>query len=445
MKAPALLSINPELQRGLWLELTQSRLLAAPLVLFLVIGGVAAIGAHEFAARLARFAIWVLLTAWGGRLAAESFSDEVAAHTWDGQRLSAEPPWRLTLGKLFGGTAFVWYAAAICGVCLILLRAPGWGTTLAEGALGGVTAQAAALFTVLLLHRFDGDQGRGHVALAQIVGIVAAWKSGLLALPIEIPATFSASIRWYGVDFPGGAFLTAIQILSVLWLIFGSIRIVRRELGFVDGPLGWSLYMVYALILTAGLMPPSLASPRISAGWFHFNLPLGLLGLDSLTGVAAMTLTYLALFFTPISRVSLRKLANAFAAGDWRAAWRDLPPWVPSIVALAAVAVTLSLRLAAWEPTRGGALIPLAAVGFVARDIALVIWLRLTYRHRSAMAIFIMVFMLYAALPFVLGALSFGVTGPLFYPGLEPGPTGLIAPWVEAAVAGLAVRRLLRV
>jgi hypothetical protein len=345
-------------------------------------------------------------------------------------------PLRLTLGKLFGGTAFVWYAAAWCGAALLLLKAPGAQLDLADAALGGLTAQSTALFVVLLLHRFDGDARRSHVALAQALGVVAAWKSGLLALPLELPAAFlSGPVRWYGLDFPARDFLLALQIASVFWLIFGSVRIVRRELGFMDGPLGWTLYTAYALILTAGLTPfDTFALPRMSLEPFRFGLRLGLFRIETLTGIAAMALTYLALLFTPVSRNGLRRFGAAFAARDWRGLWQDLPPWSLSLATFGALALS----------TWGEALVPPAMVGFVVRDIALVTLLRLTWRGQSVVAILVMFAMLYAVLPFLLGHLSFGLAPPLFYPGFQPGIAGLIAPWAEALIAGLAVRLALR-
>ena len=100
MKSPALLSVNPELQRNLWLELTVPRLVAAPLVLLVLLGGVGWAFGPQSAAGLAKPVLWALLSLWGSRLAAESFGEEATGRTWDVQRLSAQTAWGLTsIGK----------------------------------------------------------------------------------------------------------------------------------------------------------------------------------------------------------------------------------------------------------------------------------------------------------------------------------------------------------
>jgi hypothetical protein len=40
-------------------------------------------------------------------------ADEIAAGTWDGQRMSSIDP-EDGLGKLLGGTVYVWYCALLC-------------------------------------------------------------------------------------------------------------------------------------------------------------------------------------------------------------------------------------------------------------------------------------------------------------------------------------------
>ena len=51
---------------------------------------------------------------WGTRRAVNVLADEIAAGTWDGQRMSSIGPWTMAWGKLLGGTAYVWYCALLC-------------------------------------------------------------------------------------------------------------------------------------------------------------------------------------------------------------------------------------------------------------------------------------------------------------------------------------------
>ena len=443
MKPSALLSINPELQRGLWLELTPSRLVAAPAVLLLLLGAIASVISPSAAAGVDRTVRWGLLVLWGSRLAAESIDDEVSGRTWDLQCLSAQTPWGLTLGKLFGGTAYAWYAAAICAVALAGLQYGAVGTII-DAVLGGLTAQATALFAALVLNRFNAHDRRTHTTLAQVIGIVLGWKSGFLPFTAKLPfAVMEGHGTWYGLYIPG--LLEALQVASIFWLIFGALRIIRRELGFVDGPLGWTFYTLYAVILAAGFVPDDADLASIERWSSHYLPPVARLASQSIVWVVAVSLTYAAALAVPVSRIALRKLAAAVALRDWRATWRNLPVWAPSAVASALIALALTLQLSAAETTNGGALIPLAALGFLMRDIALIYCLRLTYRQRTAMALLVMFIVLYGVLPFLLGHLTGGLLTPLFVPGFDPGLIGLVAPWAEAAFAALAVRRIWRV
>jgi hypothetical protein len=440
MRVSALLAFNPELQRGIWLELTPSRLISMPLVLALLLGGADSIRGPQDAVGFAKAIIWLLLVLWGSRLAAESIDAEVAGRTWDLQRLSAQKPWALTLGKLFGGTIFVWYGAALCLGAVALLRPAELPEIVWSALQGGLTAQSTAMFVALVLNRFGGQGRRTHTTFAQVLGIFAVWQNGLMSVTGRIPQAFGQdTIVWYGHAMPG--LLTAIEIMSVAWLIFGAMRIVRRELGFIDGPLGWSLYTLYAIFLAAGFVPH--ASQGTSTGWEDRVVPLaGILASQSLAWVISVTLTYLAVLAVPVSRADLRKLSAAYAARDWRAIWRNLPVWVPSAMAATVVVLALTAKLAASDITQSGALMPLAALGFLMRDIALIYLLRLTYRGRTAMALVVMFLLLYGVLPFFLGHLPGGFAMSLFYPGFYPGLGRALTPWIEAAIAIAAVLRI---
>jgi hypothetical protein len=432
MSAVGLLGLSPELQRNLWLELTPTRLVAAPLVLLVLLGGMGSVFGAEVAARAAVPLLWALLSLWGSRLAAESFGEETTGRTWDVQRLSVQSAWGLALSKLIGGTVFVWYGALISAAILLMLGAENVGEMLGAAALAGLTAQSTALFTVLLLHRFDERAPRAHTTLAQIVGIIAGWNSQVLALPAQIRTMAGVhTIDWYGFEFPADSFFTVLQIAAIPWLVFGAMRLIRRELGFQDGPLGWTLYTLYTLAVVGGFMSDALGS-QLATGSLA-KLPVIALGVQSLLGVAAFALTYLAAFGTPVSRISLIKLRAAAGARDWRAVWRNLPVWVPSAVAAAIVAIFLSARLASSAFLEASAATPIAALGFLSRDLGPIMCLRLAYRRRTAVTLLVIFLFLYALLPALLVRPGGGALLPLFFPGRGASPTGILLPWLEAS------------
>lgn len=446
MSSVGMLEFNPELQRNLWLELTLARIIAAPIVLFVLLGGVGWVFGADAAGKVAVPLLWALLSLWGSRLAAESFGEEATGRTWDVQRLSAQGAWGLTLGKLAGGTAFAWYGALISALILLLLGTENVGERMANAARAGLMAQSTALFVVLLLHRFDPRGRRAQTTLAQLAGIVAGWNSNVLSLPIDAPQFMTATtLDWYGLNLPARPFLTAIQLAAIAWFVFGSMRLVRCELGHRDGPLGWTLYTLYTMLLLQGFAAGAVNTAIGMVGiprWM--NLPAVALGVQSLVAVVAFTLAYLAAFGTPVSRVGFAKLRSAIATRDWTEIWRNLPVWAPSAAAATGAAIYLSMRLASSAFSEPAPQTPIAALGFLFRDIALITLLRLAYRRRTAVALLVMFAILYLLLPVLLTGLGGGMFGTFVYPGRHPAPASALLPWLEAIAAWYFVRRRLR-
>lgn len=455
MKIPPLLSFNPELQRGLWLELTPSRLIATPIVIVLLFAGAYAEMAPSLAVTIDKSVIWLLLVLWGSRLAAESVGDEVTGRTWDVQRLSAQSPWGLTLGKLCGGTAYAWYGAAICGLALVIMQSPDSGQILARSILAGLTAQSVAFFIMLVLHRFDLQGRRAHTTLAQIGGIILSWKAGAFS---SLPITYSGagqpfapampdSIGWYGLGLDPATLTVALQLLSVGWVIFGSMRLMRRELGFIDGPLGWLLLSIYTIVLVAGFVPREVLQYAFQPQFSRL-----LVGFQSLPWLAPEVLTYIAVLGSPVSRIGLLKLSGAFTARDWRAVWLNLPIWAPSAALAFLAGLMPTVRITVWllgdksgdMPDNILAPVPLVVFGFMMRDIALIYLLRLAYRRRTSAALLVMFVLLYLApMPLLLHS-GYAVVIPLFLARPQPTILGVITPWIEAVIAWFAVWRLLR-
>src|SRR5579883_316444 len=95
-------------------------------------------------------------------------------------------------------------------------------------------------------------------------------------------------------------------------------------------------------------------------------------------------------------------------------------------------AIFLSLRLASSAVPEPSAATPIAPLGFLARDLGLIVGLRLAYRRRTAVTLLVTFLFLYALLPALLARPSGGTLLPLFYPGRGASPVGLVLPWLEA-------------
>ncbi|HLY56928.1 MAG TPA: hypothetical protein VKS60_15295 [Stellaceae bacterium] len=442
MRVPALLTVNPELQRNLWLELSATRLVAMPVALAVLLGGAYAIADAETAVSATRFVLAALLLFWGSRLAADGFGEEVTTRTWDNQRLSAASAWSMTLGKLAGGTSYVWYGALFCALALAAFGAPDVPALLAANLVAGLVAQGTALLTALVLHQFSPGSRRGQTTIAQLAGFVC----GLSALQsVAIPtartvATASvATTTWYGVNWDNNGFVLVNLVLLALWLGLGVGRSIRREFGHADGPLGWTLFTLYAVLFMLGFTPEQSVESRI-AGWF------------ATAALTAGVLTYGGLLVTPASPIGLKRLVAAAQAGRGLDAWRSLPMWVPSAAATVIGVVGFVATLFLTAASKPEPLLPVAALGFLVRDIAIVYLVRLVWKRRTLIALVILFGLLYGILPALFRASELSLVRELFLPipqHWSPGqPSGVgfgaILPWLEAAAVLAALWRRLQ-
>ena len=129
------MTLNPEFRRNLWIELRLHRLLAMPIMVGLVAALTLSLDeSYEILRYIALAGFYGVVYIWGSRRAAAAVADEVNARTWEMQRMSALGAWQMTWGKLFGSTAFVWYAGLMILAALVSASVAGGARSL-EAAL----------------------------------------------------------------------------------------------------------------------------------------------------------------------------------------------------------------------------------------------------------------------------------------------------------------------
>ncbi len=450
------MSLNPEFQRNLWLQLSLQRLIAAPVVIGLLFA-LALYSESYTGERLAGTASWLfyaLVAFWGTRRAADAVAEEVAGGTWDAQRMSALGAWSMTWGKLFGGTVFVWYCAALCLAVYAYAAWPGvsFGQLLFELAIRvgtGLLGQAVAMASCLaILGR--GAQGRRlPVTMSQIVGLLVValvpFGEGLDV------ATFNtnAEVTWYGVAAHTPAFALASLAAFLAWALVGGYRLMRIELQYRSYPFVWLLMVLFLMLYAEGFLFAKLREPDVPVfAWLV------------VPAVIATALTYFVLFLQPKDIVRYRWLAASAAGGDLRRVLALMPLWLPTFAIAVALVLGLVvlvtgniLRLPAAienlpefaEFRRGGASMALAALLFMARDIAFVLFLNFNSKRRRAdLAAFIYLVVLYVPLPALAALLEGDLLLPLFLPTPGAGPLMAILPPLlqAAAVIVLLARRM---
>ncbi len=438
--AAPFLSLNPELQRNIWLELTPTRVIGMALVLALLLTGIYEVWDVTYLPRALRVFILALVVVWGSVMASARVSEELNERTWDVQRLSAQGAVSLVVGKLAGGTSYAWYGSLLCVGVLAALFPHRLGIV-PDLLLTGVAAQATALFIILTLSLIETGSRRINSVAAVAAGIgIGFFFNGIFAIDVvDEPGSVAARayvaryhdiamtpVGWYESSVPLIYMARAGAGLLVFWALLGSVRIVRRELGYRDGPLGWTVFTLFVMITLGGLHAPAeWPLPEWTAvPWQARAFAAGLL------------LTYVPLLCAPVSRAALRSLVANVRAGSIVRSWRGLPPWIPS------AALMFLACLAYLGSSSGRALPAFAIIGFALRDLFVIQGMRLRYPVRSRLGLMLFFPLMYMVAPLVIG-------GRLAYSGESPGialglflpwvsadqPWAAVIPWVEAAIA----------
>jgi hypothetical protein len=451
------MSLNPEFRRNLWLNLTWQRLLMAP-TLVLINAYAFYISGETGYQRLilpGEIALALILGVWGTRRAADSLSEEVAAGTWDNQRMSGLSAWQMAWGKLIGGCAYVWYCALIvvavlvwAGICLGFQASEGEDTWVVMYLFftGAFLAHAVSLAIALLLRRKANYSRRLTITLAQTIGflIFIVTVFGGMQVPPEPGYAIRGTIAWFGRELSWPIFRAILASLYLAWALCAVIRLIRAELGYRDRPWVWLLFMLFSLIVVAGLSPV----------WDH-GPPGNLIG----PFIFSIVLSYGAFFADHRDPVRYRAGLVAFGQGAIARGLIDTPWWVVGLAVTGAIVLALAATVSANEFF--GALGFYAAVAegldlvsserlrnsvllvplFMTRDFLVLLWLSFgRWRQRADMTG--LLYLVFAYWPLLMIAMVLGHTTGLsaVLPIAGDNAAASFAPiLVEIAVAGLLV------
>lgn len=380
-------SLTAEFRRNLWLEFSVQRLIALPVILFILVflANTASSYSAGSTAQVGLWAFYGLVFLWGSRRAASAVAEEVNGGTWTGQRLSALSSVSLTFGKLFGATAYVWYGG------LLGLALAAWGELEEGRALGAVTSDLLQrLFSGVLLHAVAMTASlallnkrrvadRLGVTFAQLLALAASLFALGFFLRDRVLWGFDLSARsivFYGERFDSGPFLVLSIFIFMLWALLAAQRLMAVQLQRAPRPWAWPLFVVFCMVYVGGLGSSQLDSLRSD------------LDRSALLFSVALFATYVALFAERNEPLRFRRLAAAWSGGLYRRALSLLPWWATSWLILLLYALwtgfgsrPLDLGLFAdlLREAGIGQPVPLAASVafplFVLRDIAFVLFI----------------------------------------------------------------------
>lgn len=412
-------SLTAEFRRNLWLEFSLQRLIALPVILFILVflANTASPYSAGSTAQVGLWTFYALVFLWGSRRAASAVAEEVNGGTWTGQRLSALSSVSLTFGKLFGATAYVWYGG------LLGLALAAWGelqdgrpagtvaSDLLQRLFSGVLLHAVAMTVSLALLNKRRVADRLGVTFAQLLALAASLFALGLFLRDRVLWGFDLSARslyFYGERFDSGPFLVLSIFVCMLWALLAAQRLMAAQLQRAPRPWAWPLFVVFCMVYAGGV-----------AGDRFDRLHRDLAGSALLFAVALLA-TYVALFAERNEPLRFRRLAVCWSSGLYRRALSLLPWWATSWIILLLYALwtgvdakPLDLGLFAdlLRETGIGEPVPLAASIafplFVLRDIVFVLFINSGRQsERADLTAFVYLLVFYVPLTSLIVALG---------------------------------------
>ncbi|HWA51177.1 MAG TPA: hypothetical protein VG742_23110 [Dongiaceae bacterium] len=417
-----MMSFNPELQRNVWLQMSWSRLVVAPLLIGILMASVIAT-VEPPAAVMAEAARWffvIFMGFWSTRRVADSLAEEIGGGTWEGQRMSGLSAWSMMWGKLFGGAIFPWYCGLIClGVMVWYglkappadLRLPVWHQV-ATLLVGAILAQATSLTVALVLLRKVQFRRRLTVTMAQIAGLLVFALALMWDYNVQPAAADGGQITWYDRTFDGWIFYIVSLAVFALWALLAVLRLMSLELLYATRPWAWALFVLFVMGYAAGFHVADVISMQVLS-WRLFVAYL-----------MAGSLTYVGFFAEAKDPVRYRWGLARFGAMQWWRALEFMPWWLISYIlaviagAAAIWSVALGGQLAAEQTltleleryASWAALGPItyriaAALLFLLRDMLFLLWLNFSRtRNRADLSGLVILVILYVPLPMLLTA-----------------------------------------
>ncbi len=419
--------MSAELRRNLWLEISQTRLAAIPLLLALIFWGLSSMREpddYQFLSGAALVLFTLICSLWGAHLASSSITEEAQAQTWDWQRLSSQSPAELMVGKLFGSTVLAWYGGAWCLAAhlalTVLTRQLPSANWLCLSIASAVIIQAGSMLLTLSTppdQRPVHQQKRGMSALRLLIIIIVLQSIGGLGSKL---ANSNSTVQWYGADIQLLTFVAVSSIFWAAWALFGCVQRLSTLLRCPTTPAPWLIFVVWCMFYFAGfthVFADIINSKEAISGAAYYCITAYIVAL-----VLALTLA----LQEDQSPVSWRMWLTALRNRHYPLAWQRTPRWIATLIP-----VFIALCFAIFETTTTSPWLLSTPLVLLLRDAVILYCLYWTPgRTRPQLAFSIYLLLVYLLLPYLLSPLKL-----LFYPSMENPALSLMGFGIEAVLA----------
>jgi hypothetical protein len=421
--------MSAELRRNLWLEISQTRLAAIPLLLALTFWGLSSMRDevdYQLLSGAALILFTIICALWGAHLASSSITEEAQAQTWDWQRLSSQSPAELMAGKLFGSTVLAWYGGAWCLAAYLVFTVMSGqmpsGSWLCLSVAGAVFIQAGSMLLTLSTppdQRPVHQQKRGMGAL-RLLAIIIVLQS-IAGLGSKL-ASSNSTAQWYGAEISLLHFVSVSAIFWAAWAVFGCVQRLSTLLRCPTTPTPWLIFVIWCMFYFAGFS-------HGLADAINTNIDIPSAGYYGISAyLVALALALILVLQEDKSPVSWRMWLTALRNREYPFVWQRTPRWIATLVP-----VFIALCFAIIEVEAVSPWLLSAPLLLLLRDAAVLYSLHWTpERTRPQLAFSIYLLLVYLLLPYLLSPMK-----PFFYPGTENPALSLLAFGIEAVLAAL--------
>ena len=253
------MQLNPEFRRQLWLQISATRLILAPVVIAIVVAVLVAIEPSDAGTihRTAWFALVVVVIFWGTSVAGTSIRDEITGRTWNQQRMSRLTPWQLTWGKMFGATSYVWYVALLCALVVAFTFHQKVAAESDSGAVEFFILLALGLFAhsvaIMAPLAFQTGSETPLVSVPSIVVfalVIIVVK--MVSLDLQSSEYGIRKIRWFGLESAPQLFSVLLAACIAAWGVLGAWRATRQALQVRQIPWALPAFVAFVGVWIAG-------------------------------------------------------------------------------------------------------------------------------------------------------------------------------------------------
>lgn len=449
-----LIQFNPELQRNIWENITPTKLIVMPIVLFLIFllaGSAVNIGIT------ALIMFYIITVMVGAYLAGEEVPNEIQERTWDWQRMSAMTPWQITIGKLLGSTIYQWYSGFICILAFVYSA-----ITIKIDFFVALQMIISMILVATFFQSFSMVLGINAREMPIRIRrfLIIAILLGLAMLLISIFTIMSIAdyferrihpeewiepkIQWFFIKLPVITHFMIGLIFLNFWSLIGLYRSFRTEMYYFNGPEFFTSFLIMTPFYFSGYL---------------FNIPdITLFAYLTLlfTGITifAYQTALLTAFIDKMEIITFRRLFFYLEQKNWKKVGYDLPLWlialsieiISSLVALVFFFIS-SVELGKIDEAFSQKILFFLLVGclFVVRDIGIFMYNNFTQGKNAIGLTLTYLFILYYVFPGVLSLSGNEHLIPAFYPfsfnsDFQITATNTIIPLIQTIIVILMVR-----